>query len=666
MNDATPAPEPMDLEGFFRRVASVNPFTDNRITGPSARAVDVADIHQGAFERLTDLAREAHEGRRGLGAMLRGEAGIGKSHLLARLEHWAAQDEHACFVYLHNLQAAPEHLPRSLLRAVISILTLGRRRHLVGTPLFHLAHGGVLEAVHYDRRYYSWDYLDQAYATFLDQLALPGSGGPALLDRTPYEVLFRFFRSACEARKGREDGRTAELAVRWLSGEALDPDEARLLDLPGGRQRDEPVALEDNQQVKQVLVCLARLSAGRGRPLVLAFDQVDNLDADQMAALARFLEALLDSAPNLLVVTAGIKATLLRWHEQGVIQSSAWDRLAHFPIDLQRLTAAQALEIVRGRVDDFLAPFAGVESVRRRRVDDPLFPLGRAWQERYLGDKVDLRPRDAINWAREGWRQQQEALARQGGPAWLDAWPGEEEPPLPLKREWTGEEIQAAIDRKIDEKMAGHWAWRMREQQGLPPDADHLVGLLYGLLVPLRDAGSLGVLEVERVPPPRRNARPTYDLDVLQRGPDGVPAHTGVRVVTTESARSVTGFLKRLVEDARPLDRLLLVTDERVGLPLGEKGHEYLSELKQARVPRFRVLELTFAEYVDLDALAEMTRLARGGDLETEQGPVTEAEVLASHQRRGRYRASRLLREILEAAAEPVRETSTLGNGPQK
>src|SRR5207244_5261906 len=109
-------------------------------------------------------------------------------------------------------------------------------------------------------------------------------------------------------------------------------EEARLLGLSPALRPGEPVAVADNQQVKQVLVALSRLAAAKGRPFVLAFDQVDNLDAEQMTALARFLEALIDSAPNLLAVTPGIQTTLLPWHEQGVITESAWHRLAQFEL----------------------------------------------------------------------------------------------------------------------------------------------------------------------------------------------------------------------------------------------------------------------------------------------------------------------------------------------
>src|SRR5262249_21285637 len=152
--------------------------------------------------------------------------------------------------------------------------------------------------------------------------------GATLIDRTVWDVLFRFYRSVYRASQGKEDGIVAASAVRWLSGQALDPEEARTLELPPAPRIDEPVALLDNQQIKQVLVALTRLAASKDRPFLLVFDQVDNLDEEQAAALARFLEALIDSSPNLLVVTAGVKDTLIGWHDTRIIQASAWDRLA--------------------------------------------------------------------------------------------------------------------------------------------------------------------------------------------------------------------------------------------------------------------------------------------------------------------------------------------------
>ena len=137
-------------DDLFAHVASANPFTDNRVSGPAPAAADVADVHRAAFARLTALAREACAARRGLGAVLWGEAGVGKSHVLARLGRWAEAEGHAPFVSLHNLQASPDGLPRLLLRAVVGTLTRGRAAHFSGTPLYRLAASFSHEAFGYE------------------------------------------------------------------------------------------------------------------------------------------------------------------------------------------------------------------------------------------------------------------------------------------------------------------------------------------------------------------------------------------------------------------------------------------------------------------------------------------------------------------------------------
>ena len=363
----------------------------------SAQDFDVPTIHARQFERLVTLAQEAHGQRRGLGAMLWGEAGIGKSHLLTRFARWADQDRHACFVYLHNLQARPENLPRSLLKAVLSMLTHGRIDQFHSTFLYRLANAFMREALQYDPdRTYSWRELDSAYAKLLDQMSAEEPWRAALVDRTAYDVVLSFFRSAYLAREGVEDGGVARLAARWLAGDALDADEARRLGLPPSRFPDEPVALADDQVIKQVLVTLCRLAASRRQSFVLCFDQVDNLDIDQAAALARFLAALLDCSTNLLVVVSGIQATLLQWRAHKVIQDSAWDRLAQFEIALQRICVTDGCSIVADRLQRFLKPDTQLEAVHQRLQEDYLFPLGKAWADEFLDNKVEVRPRDML------------------------------------------------------------------------------------------------------------------------------------------------------------------------------------------------------------------------------------------------------------------------------
>ena len=236
-----------------------------------------------------------------------------------------------------------------------------------------------------------------------------------------------------------------------------------------------------------MLVALSRLALGAGQPFLLGFDQVDNLDDEQMAALARFLEALLDAAPNLLVVTAGVQATLLHWRQRRVIQDSAWDRLAQFEVRLQRVTPAEAERIVAARLADFFEAFRG----QARLPTAPLFPLGEAWRAEFLRDKVDLRPRDVVNWVREGFRREQEVLAREGGPAWLATW-GRRQPVMEGPKT-DNDDAQQAIDRRVARQVAEHAAQRRHQPETLPPDADNLAGLVGGLLEQCRALGEYGI-----------------------------------------------------------------------------------------------------------------------------------------------------------------------------
>ncbi len=637
-----PAPAgSVDLTAFQAALQTTNPFLDNRVNGPSLRDADVPQIHQAAFERLTALAEEALRARRGLGAMLWGEAGIGKSHVLSRLARWARG--RACLVYLHNLQAAPAQLPRSLLRSVISQLTGGRRTWLHGTPLFHLVLGAIRANLPADRNTFPWPRIQRAYEDWLEQRVSNDLPGAMVLDPVVFDVLLRFFRSVANQVAEGGDGRAADLAVRFLAGEGIDPDQAGLLGLSAPAHRDEPVALLDAQQIKQVLVALTLLAGCQSKPFILAFDQVDNLDDEQFASLARFLEALIDSSPNLLVVTAGIQASLVGWRDKKVIQDSAWDRLAQFQLPLHRIRSDEAGQIVRTRLQAFLQPYAGLEPVTRAVQADPFYPLGEGWRRQQFQDRVEFRPRDVINWAGEAWRQ----LQAGGG---KKAEPGSPTPETTIP-------IQERVDQQVRDRVAERIAQRQREPQSLPPDEDRLVQLLYDLLRWLQEGvPSLGLVNITQ-PEQQGSLQPAHRLVVVRQQGSG-RLRTGVLALATDNKKSITNALRRLLSGAAQVDRQLLLYDQRTGLPQGTKGQEYLQQLQEQMPQQFQELEVPFAEYAELDALHSVLGLARSGELEIEVGgqarPIGVNEAVASLHRQGRFTNSRLLRELLVSSdAEP-------------
>jgi len=487
--------------------------------------------------------------------------------------------------------------------------------------------------------------------------------GKASLWPTPYEVLFQFWRFARPEKASEPGRRTLALtALGWLAGDEIDPVPASKLGFKSDGQ--EPIMLRDDEEVKDVFTALTQLAFVSKQPLIVCIDQVENLDPDKVKPLARFLHTLLDHASNLLVITSGVKQTLLKYYEDEFIPEAAWYRIARYKVDLKRIVRTDARKILEARLERFLEPFSETQEVRRRFHEDSLFPLNREWLERQFDDGIDFRPRDVLTWARDAWEEQQAEISRVGPEAWLRAWPhkpgkGSGTTPRP---DFTAEEIEHAIDEVVDRKLAEH-VEQLRLQPGsLPPDAGNLAGLVESLLAQCQGDGLRYTLRGFERKKKKAGRLPPYDLHVEQRRqPDAREVATGVLFVTNVG-HSATAALRRLLEDNHPPDHRLLVTDdERRPLKVGTQGLEYLRDLQKLGQDRFEHLKIDFEQYANLDALRNVVGMARSGDLEIElpsgsPRAVTEEEVVASHHRKDRYRSHPVLRPLL--TEEPLQIVS--------
>jgi hypothetical protein len=654
---AVPSPAPT-LDAFFEHVQYSNPFSVNRVVPSTAVTEDATEIHRAPYTRLTELASQALQRQTAIGALVWGEAGVGKSHLLSRIANWAdSNDKQAIFIYLANMQARPEQMPRSLLRCVVSILTRGRSSEFRKTPLYRILNATIRQALNQGSdQSHTWSEAEAAYDRMMVDLCAGVPATAALVDQPTLTVLFRFFRSAYLAHEA-DDG-VAALAVRWLSGDALDLEEARKLCLPPAASDDEAVALADDEQIKRVLVALARFAGFWKRPFILCFDQADNLDREQFAALARFLHALLDGATNLLAVTAGVRATLVGWESEGVFTDSTRDRIAQHQIELQRINAAQARQIVLARLQPLQDHFRSVPQVSDLIDRDPLFPLGELWARTRLADRMDIRPRDVINWAADEWHRQKELLRERGESAWLERWAatGPPEPPPNLDTD----AVRKLIDDKIALKVREHVRQRQLDPQNLPPDGDNLAGLIYTLLqASVNKAEFPALIAVERPRRVRYRPLPPFDLTLRQRSTDGGEVRTGLLCLVVSNRKSMSDYLRRLARDAQPPEQIILVTDERRPLDPAAAGLGYLDEVRGRHGGQFRHVNLSFDQYAEVDALQAVIGLARSGDLEVElpggeSRRVGEAEVIESHLRQGRLPAHPLFNQILVEAPVPA------------
>ncbi len=650
------------LDRYFAAVRDENPFASNRVTEPSPYDVDVASIHSDAFDRLVALAAEAMQARTGLGVALLGGAGIGKSHLLSRLYRWAAETgpaggPKACYVYLHNIMADPDRLPRYLLKYVVSRLSKGGQGPLCQTPLFGFLDRAIRHAlgasgIIVDR---IEDQLQLAVDAYLSHFVRSAEA------RTTYVTLLQFWRFA---RPDRADDPRRRLlagaALAWLSGDEVDPGLAAQLGLADDEQQ--PVMLADDEQVKGVLHSLAELARVSQQPLVLCIDQFENLDPEKVTPFCRFLHAMLDRVSNLLVITCGVKQTLLAYRDDFIIPEAAWDRIADRVVELHRLKRSEARQILEARLERFHDPFLDVDPIRLRIQADTLFPLGRNWLERKCEQGIEFKARQVLNWARDAWEDRRRAMVEVGGINWIERW-----------TESTGESkvieptpdvdalIDAAIDRKIEEHVA-----QLRLQAGsLPPDAGNLAGLVESLLACCKSDGLPYTFRgLDRLN--KRNGRlPAFDLMVRERrNSDGREVRTGVTFVTN-IGKSASASMRRMLEaEPNPDHRMLATDEERRPLKVGAQGAEYYRELERLGTGKFEHLKLDFEQYARLDALQNVIGMARSGDLEIEAPrgtiqSVSEAEVVASHHRRDRFREHPLLRPLLtEEPPVPLRVVS--------
>lgn len=647
------AVSPNDL---FDHIRFTDPFAQDRVSEPSGAAVDVESIHYKSFLHLTTLSQQAMREGRGIGAVLWGEPGIGKSHLLARFSRWAQQGDRACYFFLHNLLVSPDRLPRYVLKCVLSRLTAGRNTHFHDTPLYAFMTRVMQKAVEHYRgdspKTLSLEDARVCYRRFMDELTRQPSAG--VDDRLIHQTLFQFFLTVYMAKRQGRDDRIASLAIRWLGGDALDSSEAESLGLGETQDPDTLKALPDDRTIERVLIVLMELARICGQPFILCFDQVENLSDEQVQALSRFSHALIDHASNLLLVTSGVQQDLFEFHQEGIIREASWDRIAQYVIRLQRINATESRQLLETRLEGFFENFITLPPLKRHVTSDALFPLGHDWFEQRTEDSPEFRPRDIITWARGRWAEQRASIDVLGPDQWIECWPTDATPPPPSTHP-----LEELIDEKVDCKISEQIRRRELDATTLPPDASNLAGLTEVLLEQCLDHQPACTIVGLEHPPKKRAQQPTYQLIVRERRADGKEVATGLVFVVTGSKQSATAAVKRLANDDTPPDHVLLIGDERQTLQFGTKGAEYFDQLKNRGKDFFKTIELTFEQYAKLDALQAVVGEARSGDLEVQLAngqnqTVIEPEVIASHHRKDRYRKHPLLVELLTEASEPI------------
>jgi Cdc6-like AAA superfamily ATPase len=610
-------------DDLIRAIKGTNPFQSIRVSSPNDVRVDVGEVHGAHFKRLTSYIDQIRRDSSSCGILLVGGPGTGKSHLLGRLARWA-KEHSAAFVFLHNLQASPERMPRYVLKATISSVFTFRNGVYGNDELLSLLRNAV------ERHEGALRALD--------------TGDPA--DPAIAAVLGAFMKIAGDPAQAS----LADAAVDWMSGDEIDEEQAKALGGLGKRRI--PSQLPDGAAVERVLMALATLLALDDKVLVLCLDQIDNLDADQVRSLMVFLHALIDHARNLAVITSGVKTSVNAFKEERVISEAAWDRVAEHVIELQEITRADARRLIGARTDEFFHPFEAVKSLVKPRRQDSLFPLGSPWFDDLFGKKKHVRPRDAMTLAREEWERVQHDIDAEGGAKWLAAWRPEAPPKKTNGHSHDTPSLQELIDRVVSAKVQECRGQRMLNPGTLPPDTDNLCRLTANLLSKCVERPEYSLLAVEPEKAAKKGSPPPFAFIITEHNGKGRQTRTGVTCLPGGHGRAVTNALDRILKDQRPLDHVLVVSDERRPPRFGDRGKEHYEALEKRGPDRFRHIRLSEPQVVELDALDSVLGLARVGDLEIEYPPgsprpVSEPEAAEAMHRLHLFVEHPFLRELL-------------------
>jgi hypothetical protein len=688
---SAPTPDPST---FFQHLRLNNPFDDNRITRADVVPDSVETIHRGAWNELLLQTQRASTGTLARSVVITGPPGIGKSHLLARFREWAVTERHP-FVYLLNLQSGPRDLLRSIVRGTLQWLSRDLARAPFQCRLFKLVHGAVTAA---GQRYAPGEQLslpraERLYLRLIEEHSLP---------RGTARVLWAFFEDLYRLNFKQPLSNTHQLALQWLSGDALDPEQARELQLFTATA-DEGVAAS-NEELREILQVLCRFAAFRSRCLILAFDQIDTLSEEQVRAWTAAAHGLLDLCPGLMLVCSGVDNTLYQWTQRGWVSPASWDdRIRQFSISLAGIHADEAQQMIRVRLQRSLSGFLDIPTVSAAIARDPDFPLGQSWLRQELTEadgtpRTDLRPRDVMNLAARRWEQAFREAEATGPDLWLrqqaytetalDADESSAADSVTRKQSApaTATDVTSAkpaspvspaspvapavpvapdeppLDDVLAERLAQQQQLRMASEEALPVDPGNLLGMIHRLLLLCQNA-----------PQPWRTSRyPTLlDCREAQRpGPGpatfqllvehfeqstGRRLKIGLAVLENSNANSAAALLKRLrnqLQQESVVDHAVLLTDARRPLNPGRQGQEYLADLL-ADAGRFTLHELPFVDYATLDAVTHLIRTAAAGEVfvmqSGESGRVlNEPEVLEWLHRTDRFSACPILRLLTQ------------------
>lgn len=542
-----------------------NPFRDNVVQDAWQSPVDITEIHANAFEACKEGIESASRGVSD-SLLIYGEAGSGKTHVLARLQRHLAETARSapdnvlrCVFSFVRLQTSPQllwqhvrrRLATDLMRREQGLTQLQRLvAHQLGVSAGRTPRAGILEV----RVLGAED--QQALSKHLSALATK-------LDLP---------RNVCVVVEQLMFNRNVRDASAWLGGESLP--EGALSELGVGADVEE----DREEEARHVVTALCRL-AGETLPLVFCFDQVESLqrtanDEEALFRFGRMAADLHDADGNIFLITC-LQVAFLDQFKRAV-RTADHDRIARRSVLLEPLTRSQVESLVRSRLERL----PELEGLRPLAPGVPFYPLATHFLQEVREDSPCVPRR---------------VLARCAGA--FEAAQHGRNLPVPTTEEFLVAELEA------------------RQKQALaaltPFDTQRIIVQGAQLIAHLEDG------EASDVDPEK--------ADIVVRG----QRQAAISLRNEADGRSLTPKLRALVARTPRKDgaKLVILRDPR--LPIAKTAVRAREYLKTLEARGASLLEPTVEALAALDALASILGDAKSGDLANEATQLEASAVLA-------------------------------------
>ncbi len=577
-----------------------NPFRTTVVTDPwQPLPGDVREIHAAAFDACRRALVHVQAAGRSTSLLVFGEAGSGKTHLLARLrahlfenaasppcpplrreEEWRGEMDagHAAAFVAVRLQTAARMIWRYLRSRLVDDFLRPRRDGLTQLEWLLLRRLAEFRPAEGDIHAW-WEWLKAAYPAAGDlQRELDGA-----FDELSAATHLR--RDTCVVLGHLLAGRARRDAKAWLRGESLPEEVLSRLELAA----ESGIGEEDKEEhlAREMILELCRLAGARST-IVLCFDQIEALqthpqDQAGVFAFGQMVSALHAETTNVLLVCC-VQSTFIPQLNHMVREADLHRIKEGGAVALQPLLWEDSRRLIEARLQ------ANPELGRVRPPEAaPLWPL----------NEVQLRCATGPT----GWtaRKLLSVCAEQ----YEAARAGVVSPPEP---------VPDFLQR----------IWHERLEQSLASASVEQTDAIVGHGLPL-------LLTLIEDPPAQARDHGLPDVDFVLETDSG---RVGVSLCNQRHMTGLAGRLRRLREqlDQRKLVKLVLLRDSRLTISAGAKrAREYLDDLTGREA---RLLQPRPESLAALDALRGLLSEARSGDLShagEAVAPATLEDWLARH-----------------------------------